>query len=398
MMLSQSFLYNLNQIGQNLSTEENEISTGKALTEPSDNPLAISQDLAIRSATAQTNGYLSVIQIGLSDMKTTQTVLQNMTNTLQSIRDVVLQASNTTNQTPAQILANQQSVAQMMSNMYQLVDTKQGDVYLFGGQATDQQVSPYVATNQLQTNVMASSATASAVGNGGTLTIIGGLGTAEVALSTGDSLNQVVTEINAAKNQTGAIASVVTNASGNSQLVLSPQTAGTPVGASSSDVTVASSGAVFAIASSTAATLPIGASANIDLQVSASVQERTNVTGEQIFAQTPAHATADLRTTLQSILDDIGNPAALQTDLVNLDANSKQLVTLTTELGARMDQMQTLQTQTQSFASGLATQQATIENADMPQVMVSYQNQMATYQAALKMGSELMLPSLVQYI
>lgn len=394
--MSQQLLYNLNNIQENLSTTQNEIATGKVLNKPSDNPLAVSQDMADSTAISQAQSYVSNMQYGTTWMNSTSSVMQSMTSTLQSIRSVVLQALNTPGQTPNAITGLQQEVAQYINNIYQLSDTKQGNSYLFGGFATDKQVSQYMTTTQLTTNISATAASATpGLTSGGTLSIVGSQGSAEVSVTTSETLTGIEAAINAVSSKTGVTATTQNGGAG-VQLVLQPQDAGTAFGVSSSGITT-SGGAAFTVTSSHNPP-PAGYNQAINYAVSSTVTEQVNVTAANIFATAPATGTPDLRSTLQSILNDIGNTKALGQDLANLDANTSQLIQTSTEVGARVNQLKTMQTQTSQFITNLQNQQASLVNANMAQVLTQYQNDMSTYQAALQMGAKTLLPTLAQYL
>ena len=396
LMMSQQLLYNLNNIQENLSTTQNEIATGKVLNKPSDNPLAVSQDMADSTAISQAQSYVSNMQYGTTWMNSTSSVMQSMTSTLQSIRSVVLQALNTPGQTPNAITGLQQEVAQYINNIYQLSDTKQGNSYLFGGFATDKQVSQYMTTTQLTTNISATAASATpGLTSGGTLSIVGSQGSAEVSVTTSETLTGIEAAINAVSSKTGVTATTQNGGAG-VQLVLQPQDAGTAFGVSSSGITT-SGGAAFTVTSSHNPP-PAGYNQAINYAVSSTVTEQVNVTAANIFATAPATGTPDLRSTLQSILNDIGNTKALGQDLANLDANTSQLIQTSTEVGARVNQLKTMQTQTSQFITNLQNQQASLVNANMAQVLTQYQNDMSTYQAALQMGAKTLLPTLAQYL
>ena len=394
--MSQQLLYNLNNIQENLSTTQNEIATGKVLNKPSDNPLAVSQDMADSTAISQAQSYVSNMQYGTTWMNSTSSVMQSMTSTLQSIRSVVLQAMNTPGQTPNAITGLQQEVAQYINNIYQLGDTKQGNSYLFGGFATDKQVSQYMTTAQLTSNISATAASATpGLTSGGTLSIVGSQGSASVSVTTSETLSGIEAAINAVSSTTGVTATTQSGGAG-VQLVLQPQDAGTAFGVSSRGITT-SGGAAFAVTASHNSP-PAGYNQAINYAVSSTVTEQVNVTAANIFATAPATGTPDLRSTLQSILNDIGNTKALGQDLANLDANTSQLIQTNTEVGARVNQLKTMQTQTNQFITNLQNQQASLENANMAQVLTQYQNDMSTYQAALQMGAKTLLPTLAQYL
>ncbi|MCF8567756.1 flagellar hook-associated protein FlgL [Alicyclobacillus tolerans] len=395
-MITQQFLYNLNQLQQSLSSNQNQITTGKTLNKPSDNPLAVAEDMSTRTSLDQANGYQATVQSGLTWMNTTNTVLTNMSSTLESLRNVVLQALSTTSQTPTVQMGLGQNIAQLENNLFQMMDVKQGGSFLFGGYATTSQVSQYMSTSQLNTNLTSNSLTTPVIGQGGTLTITGSSGSAQVSLSSGDTLAQVQSAIHAVAGQTGVDAQIQTSGS-TSQLVFIPQNVGSAIGINTQGVTL-SAGAALQATTFQTNTPPSKADHSINYQVSSSVSKQINVTATQIFNQTPINGTANLQTTLQNIMNDLSDPAALQKDLGNLDANTSQLVNIQTGLGARIQQMNTLQTQTSNMVNILQNQQASLEDANLAQLTTQYQNEMVTYQAALKVGSQLLLPTLAQYV
>ncbi|QSO50360.1 flagellar hook-associated protein FlgL [Alicyclobacillus curvatus] len=395
-MMSQQLLYNLNQIQEGIATSQNEMATGKLLNKPSDNPLAVSQVMADSTSISQAQSYLSNIQSGSTWMSSTSTVLQSMTSTLQSIRNIALQALNTPSQTANATTGLQQEVAQLINNVYQLTDTQQGNSYLFGGFASETQVSTYIAPSQLTTNATAASTTAPVVTTGGTVSIIGSLGSAQVTIPNNATLQQIQTAINGVQSQTGVTASLPAGGAG-VQLVLQPQQPGTAFGMSGNQVTL-TGGSALSVSSVQTNTPPAGYTGSIQYAVSSSTKEQVNVTADSVFNQTPPKATQGLANTLQSILNDIGNPSGLQQDLGNLSANISQMIQINTEVGARQNQMQTMQTQTNQFITNLKNQQGTLQNANMAQVLTQYNSDMTTFQAALQMGAKVLLPTLAQYL
>lgn len=140
-MLTQQFLYNITNTNNNMQNLENELSTGKVLNEPSDDPLAVSQDMAIQSALSDANGYQSTVSAGLTWMNNTSSTLQSMITSLEAISNNVEAAINGTNQSPNAEAASAATVQQLVNGIYQLLDTQQGDSYLFGGTNTTSQPS-----------------------------------------------------------------------------------------------------------------------------------------------------------------------------------------------------------------------------------------------------------------
>lgn len=298
-MMTQQFLYNITQDNQRMQQLENDLSTGKTLNRPSNNPLAVSQDMSIRSALNQATGYQASISSGLTWMNNSANTLQNMIGSLEQIQQVVTQGINATNSTPSDRAALADTASQMNQNISLLLDSKQGNRYLFGGTAT---VGPGVPAP-------------SSYANG----------------------------------------------------------PGTP---------------------------PAGYQSALNLEVASGVSIQINVTAYAIMQQVPSGGTADLQSTLSSTIADLqsGNTNGLQTDLANIEAGITHLTNLGADLGSRIQRAQVLKSQMSQYASTLANQKGVIEDANMAQVITQFNTDQNVYQAALKMGAQVLLPSLVNYL
>lgn len=393
-MMMQNYLYNLNQLQGALNQSQNVITTGKQLNSPSDNPLAVATDMQLTTEMAQNQAYQSSAVQAQNQLSATSTTLSDLQNTLQSVQGLVLQALNTTSSTTDAALA--QNLVQLVDGLYQQVDARQGNEYLFGGYATNQQVSSYVSTNQLATNVSAASLTTPVVAKGGTLHLVGSIGHADVAVPAGTTLQSLITGINQSTAETGIAASTV-NQGGTLRLVLTPAQSGQAFGVYAPSV-VLTGGSTFSGTGSSVAAPPPGAGQNIEVSVSPSIQETANVTGTDLFTTAPSASAQDLQGTLQSILNDIANPSALQSDLQSLSANIHHITGAESSVGARVQQLSTLQSQLSSQNHSAQNQQATMVDANMAQAYSTYDAQLSAYQAALKVGSQILLPTLAQYV
>lgn len=287
-MMTQQFLSNITNDNQRMSQLEQELSTGKQLNSPSDNPLAVSQDMGIRAILSQTQGYQSTISAGLTWMNNTTGALQSMITGLQTIRTQVVEGINATSQTPAVQQALAQTVQQLTAGVYQTLDSQQGNRYLFGGKQT---------------------------------------GTAPTA-----SLS--------------------------------------------------------------------GASGALNYQVANNNTIQVNVTASSLFLTTPAGAANTLQQTLTNIVSDLqaGNTQGLQADLADLSANLNNVVNANADLGTRINRLTALQNQMAQYSTTMTNQKGVIEDANMAQVITQFNTDQTVYTAALKMGSQILLPTLASFL
>ena len=293
-MMTNQYVYNLNQINQNMMTQENQMATGKTLNLPSDNPLAVSTDMQTKTAISQATSDLSAASGSLAMMNTTQAAVSEMASVLNGLQTIVNQAINTPNETPQTLGALSQQAGQLISQLGQLSDTKYGNNYVFGGYQTETPPSTYVFTN----------------------------------------------------------------------------------------------------------TSPTGTTSAPTVQFSNGTQVQTSVLGTDLFQTPPAGKTVSLSQTLQTLVSDIqgGNSGTLSTDLANLQAQTNHVINQNAELGTRINQIQAYANQTTNYQTLLLNQQSNLENANMAQVLTQFSNEQTVYTAALKLGQQILMPTLFTYL
>ncbi|EJY54909.1 flagellin domain-containing protein [Alicyclobacillus hesperidum URH17-3-68] len=299
-MEQQQFLYNITNIDNAMQNTQEQLSTGKTLNKASDNPLAVSEDMDLASEVQETSGYLSTISTGLTWMNNTSTALQSMISQLQEVQSDVVQALNSTNMSAGGQQGLADTVSQLIQGIYQTADQRQGNNYIFGGQASQTQPSTY--------------------------------------------------------------------------LKKSPSDSPAPV--------------------------PSGANAEINYQIASGVSVSITVTASDIFLSAPSSGVSNLQDTLNNIQADLssGNESGLQQDLNDLNANLTQVINLNADLGSRIQRLTTAQNQLQQYSTNLTNEKGGIEGADMAQVITQFTTDQTVYTAALQMGAQILLPSLVNYL
>lgn len=294
-MVTQQFLYNITNDNNQMANLENELSTGKTLNEPSDNPLAVSEDMSLTDTLSQTTAYQNTISQSQTWMDNTSAALTNLNTTLEQLQQLVLQGSNGTNVDPQARSAMVASATEFVSNIKQIADAQQGTRYLFGGTATSTAPSSYAFTSATPT-------------------------------LTGISDNQSMLVANGVS-------------------------------------------------------MPI------------------NVTAMSLFQSAPPGA-SDLQQTMTSIVADLqsGNQQGLSQDVANLNANMSQVTDIEASLGSRQTRMTAIANQMSQYATLVTNQKGNLEDANMAQVITSFNTDQTVYQAALKLGAQILQPTLVSYL
>jgi flagellar hook-associated protein 3 FlgL len=141
-MLNQSAVNGIMQDESALSNTQNQLSTGKSINTPADNPVAAVQLLQLSSTNAQYQQYVSNGQSANTNLSLEQGALTTSTTTLQSIRDLVVQANSASNNTTdLKDIATQISALESQLQGAANSQNAQGE-YLFAGYSTGTQ--PFV--------------------------------------------------------------------------------------------------------------------------------------------------------------------------------------------------------------------------------------------------------------
>lgn len=117
----------------NLSHTQQQLSSGLSINSPSDNPVGAAQLLALDNISSQDAQYVTNGQAANTNLTLEQTALSSSTNTLQSIRDLVLQANSGTN-TPSDLQAIATQIQTLEQQLMSTANTKNdAGQYLFSG-------------------------------------------------------------------------------------------------------------------------------------------------------------------------------------------------------------------------------------------------------------------------
>ncbi|MDQ2865187.1 MAG: flagellar hook-associated protein FlgL [Candidatus Eremiobacteraeota bacterium] len=122
-----------------------ELSTGKSLNVPSDDPTVIAQDLAVRNDSAVSTQIGNNLTNLNNELTTVDGSLSSLTNILQGARQLAVSAASGT-VTPAQQKVISTQVDQLLQEAVGLANTQYGGAYVFTGTATATSLPP-VQTN-----------------------------------------------------------------------------------------------------------------------------------------------------------------------------------------------------------------------------------------------------------
>jgi flagellar hook-associated protein 3 FlgL len=140
-MTASNLLANINQSLDRISTTQQELSTGKRINQPSDDPYGTSLSLQLNSELGGLNDYANNVTDGTAWAQAGNAALSDITNAVQRIRELVVQAANGT-QTQSDMSADAAEVGQLIDQIKQDANTQYNGQYIFSGATS---TAPYQA-------------------------------------------------------------------------------------------------------------------------------------------------------------------------------------------------------------------------------------------------------------
>ena len=354
-MMTQSVIRNINNNMQRLNEAQEETSTGVEIQEASDDPIAATKTLQYRSVIAKIEQYQSNATDATSWMEVTEDTLESLTDTVQQIRDLTSQASSDILD-DTELEAISAEVSELKNTILELLNTQYADRYIFGGYATAE--APYTETTATYTDATTGETTTlSTVSFKDAYLSLGGVAstsvdsTALLALYNANSANIYIS--------TGS-QEITYNTGYSSQ---------TAVNVEGQDVTGTGTGNLF----DTIDKLLLGLDGETSYQ-SVTVDATTGV----------ASVTAT-DFTMDELLDEI-------------DANLATISTATSDLGARMNYVETC---TSRLASDYTTYTGLLSeniDSDISVATTEYATAQTIYDASLSVGAKVITKSLVDYL
>ncbi|MBE3573709.1 MAG: flagellar hook-associated protein FlgL [Moorella humiferrea] len=142
-MLGQNVVRNINRNLENMYRTQEQMSTGKRVNRPSDDPIVVARILAFKTSIAANDQYKKNMEDAKGWLDASESALGMATDVLQRARELAVYGSNGT--MPAESMqALGQEVDQLLDEMVQVANTSYGGRYLFGGTYT--QETPFAKT------------------------------------------------------------------------------------------------------------------------------------------------------------------------------------------------------------------------------------------------------------
>jgi flagellar hook-associated protein 3 FlgL len=150
-MTQQMTLADLQQSQDRLNTTQQQLSSGKRINQPSDDPYGTSLSLQLQNQLSNLSAYNANVTDGTAWTQTTLGSLTNITNTVQRVSELLVQAGNGA-LSQSDMASSAAEVNQLIESVKQEANTQYDGQYLFSGTATS--TAPYQsgATDTYQGN------------------------------------------------------------------------------------------------------------------------------------------------------------------------------------------------------------------------------------------------------
>ena len=143
LMTSQQLLDNINSSQDAISQTEEELSTGKRINQPSDDPYGASLAVSLNGQLSRLGDYADNVSDGTAWTSTGLSALQSITQQVQRVQELVTAANNGT-QSPSEMQSAGAEISQLIQGIKADANTTYDGQYVFGGGSS---TAPYSSTD-----------------------------------------------------------------------------------------------------------------------------------------------------------------------------------------------------------------------------------------------------------
>jgi flagellar hook-associated protein 3 FlgL len=143
LMTTSTVLADINNVQQQMASTEEELSSGKSINQPSDNPYGASLAVQLNASLSGLNNYSGSVTDGTAWASAASTSLNNITSMVQRVQELTVEASNG-GLSASDLASSAAEVNQLIDAVKQEANTQYDGQYIFAGTATT--TEPYGAS------------------------------------------------------------------------------------------------------------------------------------------------------------------------------------------------------------------------------------------------------------
>jgi flagellar hook-associated protein 3 FlgL len=141
-MLNSNMLFNLQQSNKSMEKYQEQVTSGKKVNKPSDDPVTAVRGMVYRSSLNDVDQYQRNAGDGISWMTSTDEALDEVTSVIHRVRELTVQGQNGTNESSARD-AIVKEINQLREHLGEIANSQIAGKYIFAG--TDVKNPPYKA-------------------------------------------------------------------------------------------------------------------------------------------------------------------------------------------------------------------------------------------------------------
>ncbi|OKP98448.1 flagellar hook-associated protein FlgL [Paenibacillus sp. P46E] len=142
-MMNSQLLLNLNRNARTMNDTQLQLSSGRKINKPSDDPVGITYSLRYRAELSSNEQYTKNVDSSISWLDYNDTVLGQAGDVVQRLRELTVEASNGTNPQSALDSINQE-VMQLKEQFVDISNSKLNGKYIFNGEKYDSKPYDFV--------------------------------------------------------------------------------------------------------------------------------------------------------------------------------------------------------------------------------------------------------------
>ena len=373
------FLSAINQLESNLSTTQNQISTGLSFTTAAQNPVAAGLVTDYNQALTQSQQFVTNSNSAQTSLNTEDSALTQMQTSLQSLRDLALEANNSS-ESPQDLSAIATQATQIQNTLLSIGNTQDGNGnFIFAGFSTQTQPFALSATgatysgDQGQRQVQIAPGQTVAVGDTGDLVfnqIKTGNGTFQATAAAGNTGTGVVSTatVSDPADYTGGSFSIDFTAPNTYQVLGANNTVVTS-GTFTSGQAISFSGVQVTLTGQPAAGDSFSVAPSTNQSIFTTVQNLVNALQQQ--GTTSAAGEAQLNNSMNVAIN-------------NIDQALNQSETVQSSVGARLNTITTQQSMAGSQQVQLKESISNLQSLNFASAITSLDQQNTTLSAAMQ--------------
>lgn len=410
-MMTSIFISDIQKSLKEVTKLQSQVSTGKKVEYPSDDPVGASRILDYDQALSQTDQYTETIDAANSLATNTDGVLDHMETLLLRVRDLAVEASNeaVNNQESMDAIASE--IDSLIADLVTQANQKYNGTYLFSGNKTT--TTPFVAKDYVeftygQTNV----ATNGAVTLNMPSYTIDGVTNVSQAITSTDSVTDIVIIDTSGNRRSIAASNYTVDPATNTISItdVGTDTTGTIGIASTDTIEVHFNKTVSVVYNGDMGTKEMEISEGTKVAVSyigATADQAKNMSVFGSYSSDGTEtASVEAFQKLMDLRDNIykytnvgeSNIDAITSGIDDVDSIRENITTIRSEQGGRANRLELATNRLSSLKINITDLKSSIEDVDMAEAISDLVLQQNTYQSALAAGSRIITTTLLDYL